>query len=229
MVGGDINFTHQIVGGVVFHYGSPNVKNDLGKITADDSMIGAYMKLPIYWQITVNAMIAYGMQQYTYKGDGGKVKFDGDTIFGSLEFSRPFAAMPKLNLTPVVGIDFQGIGMDDLTVKLPLSGDYDVPMKPDGLDTVMVRVGLHGECFALRARAQYIRQVSGDDYMVSAATLRANTTNVRSVQWGKDWVNVGLGYDFVQMKNFRLSADYDFDISKNTSSHLGSVKATLAW
>jgi hypothetical protein len=42
-------------------------------------------------------------------------------------------------------------------------------------------------------------------------------------------VNVGLGGELVQMRNFRLFADYDLDISKNTTSHLGSVNAVMMW
>jgi outer membrane autotransporter protein len=230
MVGGDVQITHQIIGGWVFHYGNPNVKSDLGKINADDFMIGLYMKLPIYWQITANAMIAYGAQQYTYQSGGNKTKFDGDMIFGSLEFTRPFNVLPRLSLAPIVGVDFQSIGMDDFNITLPGTlGNMSIA--PDGLDSVMVRVGLQGECFAARVRAQYIRHVSKDDFMMSSITMigTPGTTNIRSVQWGKDWVNIGLGYDFIQQQNFRLSADYDFDISKNTSSHLATLRAVLAW
>ena len=228
MIGGDTNLTNQIVAGLAFHYGSPNVKSDLGKITADDYMIGAYMKVPLFWQIMANGMIAYGTQKYSYDGTGGTADFDGNTIFGSLEFSRPFAFLSKFHLTPLVGLDFQSIGMDDLAVRLPHL-DMSMPISPDGLDTVMVRLGLQGECFNIRSRVQYIRQVGGDDFMSSAIRLDTTSASVRSVQWGKDWVNVGLGYDFVQVKNFRLSADYDLDMGKNVTSHLGSVSAVLTW
>jgi len=229
MLGGDMNLTNQIIAGVVFNYGNPNIKNDLGKVRADDFMIGAYAKIPIYWQITANAMIGYGMQQYTYDGAGGKSKFDGNTIFGSLEFARSFPMMQILNFTPVVGIDFQSIGIDDLAVKLPtLDG---MAINPDGLTTASLRVGLRGECMRIRTRVQYICQIAGDDYMMSAISLNNYnvSANVRSVQWGKDWVNVGVGGELVQTQKFRLFADYDLDASKNTVSHLGSLSAVVMW
>ena len=227
MIGGDTNLTNQIVTGVAFHYGGPTVKSDLGKIEADDYMIGAYVRVPVCWQITANGMIGYGFQKYTYNGSGGKIDFDGNAIFGSLELLRPFSFQSTYHLTPVVGLDFQSIGMDDLSVTLPTLGG--MPINPDGLDTVMVRLGLQGACFNIRGRVQYIRQVSGDDFMASSISLGGTPATVRSVQWGKDWVNVGLGYDFVQIKNFRLSADYDLDAGKNVTSHIGSVSAVLTW
>jgi outer membrane autotransporter protein len=227
MLGGDVRLTQQIVGGAVFQYGNPNIKSDLGKITADDYMVGAYMKLPIFGQITVNGMVAYGMQHYSYRGPSDNVAFDGNAIFGSLEFTRPSLIGSKLLLTPIVGVDFQSLGMDDLAVTLP-SLDR-MAISPDGLDTVAVRVGLQGECYSVRARAQYIWQVSGNDYMVSTVGLGGDTASIRSIQWGKDWLSVGLGCDLGQLNAVRLSADYDCDISKNTTSHIGSIKAVVSW
>lgn len=227
MIGGNMNITRQIVGGLVFQYGNPNIKNDLGKITADDFMIGAYMKIPVYGQITANAMIAYGMQQYTYQGPSNKAAFDGNMIFGSVELTRPYAVMSKLTLTPIVGVDFQSLKMDDLALTLPTLGR--MAIDPDGLDTAAVRIGLQGEYLMVRTRAQYIRQVSGKDYMMSTIGLGSDTASLRSVQWGKDWVNVGLGCDLGQLNKIRFSADYDCDISKNTTSHIGTVKAVVTW
>jgi hypothetical protein len=65
--------------------------------------------------------------------------------------------------------------------------------------------------------------------MMSAVGFGGPSVNVRSVQWGKDWVNIGLGYDFLQMRGFQFSADYDCDLSKNTTSHLGSIRAVVTW
>jgi len=227
LLGGDRHLTKQVIAGVVFHYGSPNVKNDLGKVSAHDFVLGAYMKVPIYWQITANAMVGYGMQNYTYQGTGGKSKFDGNILFGSLEFARPYPAMQVLNFTPFVGVDFQNIDMDDLTVNLPTLGGMSV--SPGGLDSVMLRVGLRGEWMRLRTRIQYIRQLSGDDHVMSTVAFHNVSTTVRSVQWGKDWVNVGVGGEMIQTRNFRLFADYDLDVSKKTTSHLGSLSAVVMW
>ena len=227
MIGGDMNLTQQIVGGLVFQYGNPSIKSDLGKITADDFMVGAYMKMTVYGQVTLNAMIAYGMQQYSYQGPGSKAAFDGDAIFGSLELTSSFTVMSNLIISPIVGVDFQSLGMDDLTVPLPTLGR--MAIQPEGLDTTAVRIGLQGECFRARARAQYIRQVGGNDYMMSTIGLGGDMASLRSVQWGKDWVNVGLGCDLGQLNKIRFAVDYDCDISKNTTSHLGSVKAVVTW
>jgi hypothetical protein len=227
MIGGDVRLTQQIVGGVAFQYGSPSIKSDLGKITADDYMVGAYMKLPVYGQLTVNGMVAYGMQRYSYQGPSDKAAFNGNIIFGSLEFTRPSLVASKLLLTPIVGVDFQSLGMDNLSVNVPSVGG--MAINPDGLDTVAVRLGLQGMCYGVRARGQYIRQVSGNDYMISTVGIGSDTASLRSVQWGKDWVNVGLGCDLGQLNAIRLSADYDCDISKNTTSHIGSIKAVVTW
>jgi hypothetical protein len=75
-----------------------------------------------------------------------------------------------------------------------------------------------------------MRQLSSDDYMMSSISLnQAATTSIPSVQWGKDWVNIGFGGELIQSQNFRLFADYDLDLGKNSTSHLGSLSAVLMW
>ena len=233
VVGGDMYITQGIVAGFFFQYGHPRVKNELGRISADDFLFGAYMQMPIIEQITLNAMIAGGFQEYAYKGAGGRAAFGGSAIFGSLELESSYIlAKRKIPLEMLVALDFQSLGMDNLSVKLMPESVAPIlmPIRPGGLDSAALRVRLlRYKLLGIEGRVQYIRQLSGNDCMASTMTLNGKPSSIRGVQWGKDWINVGLGYDFVQMKNLRFSVDYDFDASKRTVSHLGSVSAAVVW
>jgi hypothetical protein len=57
------------------------------------------------------------------------------------------------------------------------------------------------------------------------------TTQVRGTQWGKDWLNVGLGGELTmgRFRYWRLFADYDFTVSRRTTSHIGSLNTVLTW
>jgi hypothetical protein len=54
-------------------------------------------------------------------------------------------------------------------------------------------------------------------------------TQVRGTQWGKDWLNVGIGGEFWRTRRWRMFADYNFDWGRRTMSHLGSLKIVCAW
>jgi hypothetical protein len=52
---------------------------------------------------------------------------------------------------------------------------------------------------------------------------------IRSTRWGKDWLNAGVGYEFLATRHWRIFADYNFDLGRRTTSHLGSINTALKW
>ena len=132
-------------------------------------------------------------------------------------------------LTPLIALDFQTASMDSFVVLNPALGG--VRIEPEDLESTSIRVGLLGETLRLRSRVQYIRQIGGKDFVDSRTSLVGlnQAASVRSTKWGKDWLNVGVGYELLNTRHWRIFADYDFDLGRRTTSHLGSINTVLKW
>ncbi|MCL2710587.1 MAG: autotransporter outer membrane beta-barrel domain-containing protein [Planctomycetaceae bacterium] len=237
-LGGDVEIYNRAVFGAFFGYGVPHMRSDLGKISANDYTGGLYLRMPTAWDVVVNMMIGFGSQDYTYKNSFRKTDFRGSSLFGSIELSRRFSIGPcpsgALHFVPLVALDFQSAKMDDFMVRDPILGG--VRIEPEDLSSAILRVGLlggQGEGF-LRTRLQYMRQIAGDDVVFSRTSIgNLATTRVRGTQWGKDWLNVGIGCELWflprKFRHWRIYADYDFHLGKRTTSHLGSINTVLEW
>jgi len=135
-------------------------------------------------------------------------------------------------LTPLIAMDFQSAMMDDFIIRDPVLGG--ILVEPEDLSSAMLRIGLLGDMGRVfRTRVQYMRQIAGDDVVLSQTSVWGDpaTTQVRGTQWGKDWLNVGLGGELTmgRFRYWRLFADYDFTVSRRTTSHIGSLNTVLTW
>ena len=238
-LGGDVEIKRRAVAGVVFGYSNPHLKSALGKVSADDYTAGVYFRVPTVWDVMLNGFVGFGSQDYQYRNPLGGASFDGSSLFASAELSRSFPfAFPIAGernvgrLTPLIAVDFQSASMDGFIIRDPiLTG---VRIEPESLDTTFLRLGLLSDFWRLRTRLQYMRQLAGDDYVTSSTSLVGSNfvsspVPIRSVQWGKDWMNVGIGYDVLVTRHWHIIADYNFDLGKRTTSHLGSINAALKW
>ena len=229
-LGGDIEIYKQAVFGVVFGYTAPSVKSDLGKITANDYKAGLYFRMPTVWEVMANMMVGFGSQDYSYKNTFNDADIHGSSFFASIELSRPLS-LSICKLTPLVAVDFQSATMDSFIVRDPHL--FGVLVEPGDLDSTAIRVGLLGEMGRIRTRVQYMRQVAGKDFVDSRTSLIfdewAAATNVRGTQWGKDWLNVGVGGDLLRTLHWRIIADYNFDVGRRTTSHIGALNTVFMW
>jgi len=230
-LGSDIEIYRQAVAGVLFGYASPYVKSDLGRISANDYTAGLYFRTPLISELFLNTMIGFGGQDYSYKGISSKSHFRGNSFFANIELLRP-VSFSGYRLTPLVAVDFQTAEMDNLTIHDPMM-DVNLRIAPGNLSSTAVRVGLLGELWRLRTRVQYMRQVSGNDFVASRTTVLgdelAAAARIRGTQWGKDWLNVGLGGELLTTRHWHIFADYNFDMGRRTTSHLGSLNTVLRW
>jgi len=244
-LGGDIEIHNRAVFGAFFGYAAPSVKSDLGRISANDYRAGLYLRIPSAWDVIVNMMIGFGTQDYAYRNSFARSNFRGNSLFGSVELSRPITliykrvnsmslppAPPAFQLIPLIALDFQTANMDSFIVRDPVLGG--VLVEPEDLSSAMLRIGLLGDMGrTFRTRVQYMRQIAGDDVVLSQTSVWGNpaSTQVRGTQWGKDWLNVGLGGDLTlgRFRHWRLFADYDFTMSRRTTSHIGSLNTVLTW
>ena|GEM_PF-2293956 len=238
-LGGDVELYNRAVAGVLFGYASPYMKNDLGKISANDYTAGVYLRMPTVWDVSLNTMVGFGSQDYNYKHPMGGARFNGSSLFASIELSRPVPVFDSTlrgtrttgRIIPLMALDFQTAAMDGFVIGDPYFGG--IRIEPESLDSTSIRLGLLGEFWRVRTRLQYTRQIAGADFVSSSTSFvwdnSVTTIPVRSVQWGKDWLNAGFGYEFLATRHWHIFTDYDFGLGNRTTSHLGSINAVLKW
>jgi hypothetical protein len=230
-VGGDIELYNRAVAGVLFGYTNPYVKSDLGKITANDYTAGLYLRVPTAMEVLLNVMVGFGNQNYQYKNTYRDSKFGGSSFFSSIELSRPIP-FSNFRLTPLVAVDIQSAQINNLFIVDPMLGSV-LLVEPEDLDSTNIRVGLLGEVWKIRTRVQYMRQIAGNDSVTSQTTMIWDgitaATPVRSTEWGKDWLNIGIGGELLATRHWRIFADYDLDLGKRSTSHLGSLNTIFRW
>ena len=228
-LGGDIEIYNRAVSGVFFGYTGPNVKSDLGKVSANDYITGLYLRMPICQEMIANMMVGFGSQDYSYKNAICSSSFRGNSFFASAELSSP-VSFQVYKLTPLVAVDFQSATMDAFAVYDPVLGC--VLIEPENLSSTAIRIGLLSNYWRIRTRLQYMHQIAGKDFVSSRTALIGDlsaATQIRSTQWGKDWVNIGLGGELLTTQHWRIFADYNFVLGKQTTSHLGSFNTVLTW
>ena len=252
-LGSDIELYNRAVAGLLFGYTSPYMQSDLGKISANDYTAAAYLRMSLLdarqpsfeccpgeyesLGVMLNMMVGFGSQDYSYRNPASRSKFSGSSLFASVELTKK-AALPFHfgYVTPLVAVDFQSASMDSFIVRDPYIGG--ILVEPDSLDSTAIRIGLLGGFIGggmdrLRTRLQYSRQIAGHDYVSSSTSLVLDelgaATPVRSIHWGKDWLNVGVGYEVWATRHWRIFTDYDFDVGHRTTSHLGSINTVLRW
>jgi len=242
-VGGDIELYNRAVAGVMFGYAAPSMKNALGKVTANDYTGGVYFRMPTVWDVSLNVMAGFGSQDYQFRNSLGTTPFKGSSLFASVELSRPFSfgghssvadGWRTARLTPLIALDFQTASMDGILLADPFFAPYGgLRVEPESLDSTSLRLGLLGEVGRFRTRLQYTRQIAGKDFVTSSTSFAwdgsATSVPIQSVHWGKDWLNAGIGYEFLSTRHWRIFTDYDFGAGKRSTSHLGALNVILKW
>jgi uncharacterized protein with beta-barrel porin domain len=227
MLGGDVQIYSRCVAGVVFGYASPSISNELGKVSAQDISFGVYVGTPLQGSFSSNLMLGYGDQSYTYRGaTGNKTDFNGNTVYASWELSR-HCNVSVFELKPLAAFDFQATAMDGFTIP-----DLSQTLTPKDMNYFALRLGVNGKWKQLHTRLQYAHQLAGDDFAETRVSFINGTgsTALRSVQWGKDWFNAGVGGElWGNSLHWKFFADYDFEANNNTTAHTGSLKAVFTW
>ena len=249
--GGDIDIYNQAAAGLLFGYAAPYIKNDFEKITANDYTAGVYVRLVTAWEVALNAFVGFGRQEYK----NAPTKFSGNAFYASAELSRPFYTFwttrtagpfaqvfsgpdPNYRLIPMVAFDYQSANVDPYTTSV-LSLD-DTTITTNKYDSMSVRVGLLAELWRFRTRVQYVRYVNSDDYVTAwmlytppitpgAPAPIPVSTEMRSVQWGRDWWNFGVGHELLATQRWRIFGEYNFDLGKRTQSHYCSISSVFSW
>ena len=129
-----------------------------------------------------------------------------------------------------MAMDFQSASMDGFVVHDPVLGG--VFVNPEDISSAILRLGVRGELGRLRTKLQYMRYLTGDDAVYSQTGVTGDTsvvTRVRGTQWGKDWLNLGVGGELLSTRHWRIFVDYNFEVGQRTTAHLGSLNSVLRW
>ncbi len=239
MVGVDTKLSSYALAGLAFGYGNPRASNGIGKIEADDYTFALYSKVRLVRGLYMNSFLGYGHQEYKYRRYAAgqqKTKYDGDSMYASVEFFRPLKLRNGLTLFPLFAVDFQKAWIDGFTETAPNSL---LNVAKSDLDQTVLRIGLNskyitGDRFNLRTRLQYGVQVGGDTQGRALTSLMVNPGESRmltGVNLGRNTLNVGFGGDWYvsQKKRTRLFADYDFDLGENAMAHTGQLGFVTNW
>jgi outer membrane autotransporter protein len=224
MIGVDKVISKNLMSGLVFSYGNPQVQHSVAKIEADDYTFGAYarLKLSEVSGIYANAFLGYGHQNYELRRNltNSNAKYNGDSFYTSLELYKPIHFRNKIILSPLVAIDFQKAWSDGFNVNVT---DLPLAVGKSDIDQTVLRIGVNSSYRNLRTRLQYGYQVGGDLYGVSPTSIAGGNNNrvLTGVNLGRNTLNLGFGGNFKIGKRTKLFADYDFDLGKHSTAHTG--------
>lgn len=240
IVGVDTKLNSWALAGLVFGYGSPQIKNGIGKVEADDYTFALYSKIRVVGDLHANAFLGYGHQEYKYRRHSvgpGKTGYDGDSMYASVEFFRPARLLNGIVLFPLFAVDFQKAWIDGFTEST--SDVSQISVAKNDIGQTVLRFGLNskyatGEGFNLRTRLQYGVQVGGNTQGRALTSLVVNPGESRmltGVNLGRNTFNVGIGGDYrIGMnRRTRIFADYDFDLGEKATAHTGQVGFVTNW
>ncbi|MDR3181524.1 MAG: autotransporter outer membrane beta-barrel domain-containing protein, partial [Planctomycetaceae bacterium] len=235
MLGGDIDLFNSAVAGFLFGYGTPQMKNSIGKITADDVTFGLYLRMPVYWDIAANAFVGYGHQNYDLTAAGVKRSFDGSSMYGSVEFSKVVAFQCGVQFKPLLAFEWQSADADGFLMPIDEGSpdvDFDALIGSRHSGQTNVRLGTDIRYSRYRMRLHYIRQLEGNPYSAAETRFVGNLAAgqyLHGVNAGRDWFNFGLGGDIYRSPRWNVFLDGDLETSRRTFTATGALRAVYQW
>jgi outer membrane autotransporter protein len=224
--------------GVGFSYGNTKVDSNASsnaETDVDSYMASLYGSKVFGDGMFVNGMVNLGYNKYDFErqalGFAGKTKGDTDGLQGGakVELGRDYA-MGSTLFTPVAGLQYTYLKMDEYTEKGPTAQKVD----PDALSTVDASLGLQvSHDFALEngatlrpaVRAKYVYRM-GDDSLEANSQFVAGggAFTTQGVEADRSSINLGTGVTLLSAGGLDMGIDYDADIRSNLTGHTGQVK-----
>ncbi|MDR0391350.1 MAG: autotransporter domain-containing protein, partial [Planctomycetaceae bacterium] len=221
MIGLDRTIDNKLLAGAFFGYGNPQAHNSVGKIQTTDCTFGAYGQ----WRfagIHANTFLAYGSQHYKLQQNLNNTKYNGDSLYASLELLKPIYCHNNFAIAPLIAIDFQKAWTDGFNINVT---EFPLAIDESEISQTMFRVGFNSNYQNIRTRLQYSYQFAGNVYSISPTSIVGgkNKRNITSVNLGRNSLNAGLGVDFKIYGNTKLFADYDLKIKTHTITHSAQI------
>jgi hypothetical protein len=176
----------------------------------------------------LNTFFAYGNQEYEYRHNNNRSRYDGDAIYASIELFRHSLQKIKLQLTPLFAVDFQKAWSDNF-----IAADTAQKIERSSVGQTVLRIGLNSkfqssDMINFRTRLQYGVQIGGDLYGAVRTSFLSNPGESRTltgVNLGRNMFNVGVGIDIrnIKSQHSRLFADYDLDLGERSTAHTAQL------
>ncbi|MDR2706146.1 MAG: autotransporter domain-containing protein [Planctomycetaceae bacterium] len=229
--------------GVLFGYFAPYLWQNADRVEADDYHTALYFQKN-YYGTDIYGFLGYAHQEYNsqrfinvttldpkYGVDRYSGKTSGDNFSMSFELSKPRYYGNNYILRPLIGLDYIFAAQNGYLDYGTASNLFGLRYDRAEYDQWFIRAGLNlkRETFrsAMNFRLQYINQFGSHPYpsaggqLISAYSTPNTNMNIRGVNLGRDYVNLGFGLNwFVNESRSRfISFDYDFNTSKRITSH----------
>ncbi|MDR0611072.1 MAG: autotransporter domain-containing protein, partial [Planctomycetaceae bacterium] len=233
--------------GVLFGYFAPYLWQNSDRVEADDYHTALYFQKN-YYGTDLYGFLGYARQQYNtrrfldltqvdpkYGVERYSGKTSGDTFSMSFELSKPRYYGNNYILRPLIGLDYIFAAQNGYLDYGTHSNLFGLRYDRAEYDQWFIRAGLNlkRETFrtAMNFRVQYINQFGNHPYpdagaqLISAYSTPNTNMNIRGVDLGRDYMNVGFGMNwFVNESRSRfVSFDYDLNTSKRITSHAFSL------
>ncbi|MDR1141390.1 MAG: autotransporter domain-containing protein, partial [Planctomycetaceae bacterium] len=229
--------------GVMFGYFAPYLWQNADRVEADDYHAALYFQKN-YSGTDIYGFLGYAHQEYNsrrfldlngvnpiYGVERYNGKTSGDTFSMSFELSKPRYYGNNYILRPLVGLDYIFAAQNGYLDYGTHSNLFGLRYDRAEYEQWFIRAGLNlkRETFrtATNFRLQYIGQFGNHPYpdaggqLISAYSTPNTNMNIRGVDLGRDYLNVGFGLNwFVNEARSRfVSFDYDINTSRRTTSH----------
>ncbi|MDR1478899.1 MAG: autotransporter domain-containing protein [Planctomycetaceae bacterium] len=121
-----------------------------------DCTFGVYSRLKIFG-IYANTFLGYGSQNYQLRQTQNQhTKFNGDSMYASLELFKPIYLRNNISVSPLLAIDFQKSWSDGFNTNniVPLT------VKKGEMDQTILQLGFNSNYKNWRTRLQYGYQIN---------------------------------------------------------------------
>jgi uncharacterized protein with beta-barrel porin domain len=254
-LGADVRLSPDNIVGAAFRYTNPRLKQETGRVRADDFEIGLYgMRGGLPGGLGLKGYAGYSHQSYTFdrfvsipetpsrhhsafherlKGGTG-----GHAVAASVELIKPIQWRDGLQIMPLAAFDYEKAWMDGYRES---GGTTALFYDAASMERLTLRLGMETEYqwldrLAVKTRVQYLARLAGDRFpavgtkFVGASNPR-RWANIRGNRDDGNYINLGLGLNWAVRgrKDMSVYVNYDAKFGRRVASHAGEVGFMLAW
>ncbi len=230
--------------GVFFGYGRPEMSQDYASVDMDDFTFGLTAGTMITSKLELKGLVSGGFQRYSMKrymnpallGGGSwnpgshrlTSDFDGNSLFASLELSRPIYLNTGVVIRPLVAFESENVWQQSFEENG--ASVYALEFSNTHNDRTFVRTGFTGEVgannFNLLGRVFYSHQLGGSAYSTTDTRFAqfppGDYQRVRGVDLNRNFLTLGAGGNFYlnPRKTQTVSVNYDATVSEKSTSQV---------
>ncbi|GHT26443.1 hypothetical protein FACS18942_03910 [Planctomycetales bacterium] len=239
--GVDYRITGSLQLGMVFGYADSKLYQTGNRIDLDDYTMGIYARKKLTDMLELNGFVGYGEQNYSAHrqtfGGTARSRFDGNSLFATLELVRPLQLRKSFTLFPTWALDYQTANTDAFAESGTIMPQV---FESSELEQTVMRFGINSQWqwsdnARFDSRLQYGRQIGGAD-ITSIRTAFPSVSTVEPLtlggtRLGRDRLNVGVGgrYYLTDSKRSILVGNYDFDRGNRSKSHTAELGFQQIW